>query len=169
MAEKGALWLAQVLANTDLPLVLVGDGPQRAAIEALARHAPNLRCVGWVDAAGVRAWMQRATALVVPSLWHDNSPMVIYEACALGLPVVAAAVGGIPELVREEENGLLFRRGDAAGLVVALRRLAKDAALRARLSAGARARAAEWSPERHLGRLLAIYERAIEARRAGSK
>lgn len=169
VAEKGALWLTQVLANTDLPLVLVGDGPQRAAIEALARHAPNLRCVGWVDAAGVRAWMQRATALVVPSLWHDNSPMVIYEACALGLPVVAAAVGGIPELVREEENGLLFRRGDAAGLVVALRRLAEDAALRARLSAGARARAAEWSPERHLGRLLAIYERAIEARRAGSK
>lgn len=163
--EKGALWLAQALVGTELRLTLVGDGPQRAAIEALTRCAPNLQCVGWADQEEVRCYMQQATALVVPSLWPDNSPMVIYEACALGLPVVAARVGGIPELVRDGENGLLFERGDRDGLLAALRRLARDAELRARLSAGARARAAEWSPKRHLEKLLAIYERAVQTRR----
>jgi len=165
--EKGGLWLAQALAGSTWQLVMVGDGPQRAAIEALAGQFLNVRCVGWAASEAVRGWMRRATALIVPSLWPDNSPMVIYEACALGLPVIAAQVGGIPELVRDGENGLLFARGDAAGLRACLHRLANEAGLHARLSAGARARAAEWIPERHLERLLSIYEHAIAAGRAG--
>jgi glycosyltransferase involved in cell wall biosynthesis len=166
VAEKGGLWLARAAADLGLPIAFLGDGPQRAAIEALAAADPNLRCVGWADAPAVAAWMRRATALIVPSLWPDNSPMVIYEAAALGLPVVGARVGGIPELVREGETGLLFERGDAAGLRAALRRLAGDPALRARLGAGARARAqTEWTPDRHVAQLLEVYARAIGAGR----
>jgi len=166
VAEKGGLWLARAAADLGLPIAFVGDGPQRAAIEALAAADPNLRCVGWADPPTVQAWMRRATALIVPSLWPDNSPMVIYEAAALGLPVVGARVGGIPELVREGETGLLFARGDAAGLRAALLRLTGDPALRARLSAGARARAqTEWTPDRHVAQLLEVYARAVGAGR----
>lgn len=165
--EKGALWLAQVAAQAGLPVVFVGDGPQRGALEALARRAPALRCVGWRDPAAVQAWMRRAAALVVPSLWPDNSPTVIYEASALGLPTVGARVGGIPELVRDGESGLLFARASAGELQACLQRLWRDPALRARLGAGARARAAtEWTPERHIEQLTEVYERAIEAGRA---
>jgi len=166
VAEKGGLWLARAAADLGLPIAFVGDGPQRAAITALGGDFPHLRCLGWADPPTVQAWMRRATALVVPSLWPDNSPMVIYEASALGLPVVGARVGGIPELVREGESGLLFARGDAAGLRAALLRLAGDPALRARLSAGARARAqTEWTPDRHVAQLLEVYARAIGAGR----
>ena len=140
--EKGGLWLAQALAGAPYALRLIGDGPQGAQVAALAARAPNLRWLGWADAGEVRRAMQQATALIVPSLWPDNSPMVIYEACAAGLPVVASRVGGIPELVSEGENGLLFARGDAEGLRAALRRIAEEPDLRARLSAGARARGA---------------------------
>jgi len=164
VAEKGGLWLARAAADLGLPIAFVGDGPQRAAITALGGDFPHLRCLGWADPPTVQAWMRRATALIVPSLWPDNSPMVIYEASALGLPVVGARVGGIPELVREGETGLLFERGDAAGLRAALRRLAGDPALRTRLSAGARARArTEWTADRHVDQLLEIYAQAIRA------
>ena len=166
VAEKGGLWLARAAADLGLPIAFVGDGPQRAAITALGGDFPHLRCLGWADPPTVQAWMRRATALVVPSLWPDNSPMVIYEAAALGLPVVGARVGGIPELVREGESGLLFERSDAAGLRAALRRLAGDPALCARLGAGARARAqTEWTPDRHVAQLLEVYARAIGAGR----
>jgi glycosyltransferase involved in cell wall biosynthesis len=166
VAEKGGLWLARAAADLGLPIAFVGDGPQRAQIAALTADFPHLRCLGWADPPTVQAWMRRATALIVPSLWPDNSPMVIYEAAALGLPVVGARVGGIPELVREGETGLLFARGDAAGLRAALLRLAGDPALRARLGTGARARAqTEWTPDRHVAQLLEVYARAIGAGR----
>jgi glycosyltransferase involved in cell wall biosynthesis len=74
--------------------------------------------------------------VVVPSLWPENCPNVILEAFAHGIPVVAANIGGIPELVRHESNGLLFERKDADGLARQLRRLLTEQGLLRRLSAG---------------------------------
>lgn len=68
--------------------------------------------------------LSQVDALVVPSLWRENSPLVIHEAMQAGLPVVAARVGGIPELVREGETGFLYKATDAAELAGKLRLLA---------------------------------------------
>lgn len=72
--------------------------------------------------------------LVVPSLWNENSPLVVHEAFLTGTPVIASRMGGIPELVRDGENGLLVPPGDERALGEALVRIAGDDGLRSRLS-----------------------------------
>ena len=73
--------------------------------------------------------------LVVPSLWPENSPLVIHEAFLHQVPVVAARVGGVPELVGHEINGLLYEPFDPDSLAASLQRLIDDCGLLARLSA----------------------------------
>jgi glycosyltransferase involved in cell wall biosynthesis len=77
--------------------------------------------------------------LAVPSLWLENSPLVVHEALAAGVPVVAARVGGLPDLIAHTRNGLLYDPADPDGLRDSLRRLTEHRTLLEELSAGARA------------------------------
>jgi len=77
-----------------------------------------------------------ADAVVVPSLWHETFSMLAHEAFAVGTPVIASALGALPEIVRHEENGLLVPPGDVSAWAATLHRFASDAGLRARLRAG---------------------------------
>ncbi len=72
--------------------------------------------------------------LVVPSIWYENTPLVIYSAFAAGCPVIATDLGGMSEVVQNRINGLLFRKGDVAGLAGIIHSLADDRALLATLS-----------------------------------
>jgi glycosyltransferase involved in cell wall biosynthesis len=72
-------------------------------------------------------------ALVVPSVWYENTPFVVLEAFMAGVPVIASDLGGLSESVRDGENGLLFRAGDASSLRAAIERMAGDPDLCARL------------------------------------
>ena len=74
--------------------------------------------------------------LVVPSIWPENSPLVIQEAFLAGVPVVASRIGGIPEAVDEGRNGLLFRAGDSQDLARTLTRLLREPGLRDALRSG---------------------------------
>lgn len=74
--------------------------------------------------------------LVVPSIWYENTPLVIYSAQAAGCPVIASNLGGMAEVVEHEKNGLLFEAGDITGLASAMERLAHDRVLLRQLSAG---------------------------------
>jgi len=90
--------------------------------------------------------------------------MSILEAMAAGLPVVATSVGGVPELVLDEETGLLVPPGDAEALAAALRRVLEDAYLRRRLGSAGRERAQrEFGLERFRREHLALYERLLDA------
>ena len=91
-----------------------------------------------LDRAGLIAALRAADVLVAPSRWYENSPNVILEAFAAGTPVIAANHGGMAEMVRDGEDGLLFAPGDAASLAAALRHLGVDPALLPRLRAGIR-------------------------------
>ncbi len=83
----------------------------------------------------VRDVFDHVDAIVVPSIWAENSPLVIHEAQGAGVPVITADVGGMAEYVRHEENGLLFRHRDPGDLAEQMSRLAADPALAARLGA----------------------------------
>jgi len=72
--------------------------------------------------------------LVVPSIWYENTPLVIYSAHASGTPVIASNLGGISEVVHHEKNGLLFEKGDCIGLSVLLERVVQDGSLLQRLA-----------------------------------
>ncbi len=78
-------------------------------------------------------------ALVVPSVWYENAPLVISEAFAAGLPVVASRLGGMAEAVRDGIDGLLFAPSDPGDLARVLRALATEPGLLDRLAAGVRA------------------------------
>ena len=72
-------------------------------------------------------------ALVVPSVWYENTPFVVLEAFMASVPVIASDLGGLSESVRDGENGLLFRAGDAASLRAAIERMAGEPDLYVRL------------------------------------
>jgi colanic acid/amylovoran biosynthesis glycosyltransferase len=124
---------------------ILGEGPERADLEArVRRHG----LAGWVCLPGQRPHpevmgrMRAARLLVHPSVGlGDAVPTVIKEAAAVGTPVVATRVVGIPELVEAGESGLLVEAGDATALAEAIARVLGDPALAARLAAAGRARA----------------------------
>lgn len=124
--QKGQLLLVDALAQaarvrSDFHLTLVGDGEMRPQIEAAIIEAGLQRHVtitGWVDEARVRAELEAAHALVMPS-FAEGLPMVIMEAMAAGRPVIATFIAGIPELVTPE-TGRLVPAGDADALAAAI-------------------------------------------------
>jgi glycogen synthase len=124
--EKGIQELAE--AAPDLPLVVAGDGPLRALM-------PDSR--GFVPRRELERLYAGAAAVVCPSR-REGFGVVCAEAMAYGKPVVATAVGGLTDLVRHEETGLLVPPRDPAALRAALERLLADRVLRARLGAAAR-------------------------------
>jgi glycosyltransferase involved in cell wall biosynthesis len=120
--------------------LVAGDGPERPALEALA--GDRVRLLGNVSRTEIRRLLAAADAVV--SLDElSNVVNSVLEALALGVPVVATATGGTRALLADGESALLLERPDVATVADALRRVASDPDLRARLSAGARLVAAE--------------------------
>ncbi|MFH2063375.1 MAG: glycosyltransferase [bacterium] len=97
-------------------LVIVGDGSLSGEVRRRTEGDPSIELLGRLSSEQLNKEYCRADWLVVPSRVIENAPTVIGEALAYGLPVIAARSGGIPELVREGENGLLFTPGDTAEL-----------------------------------------------------
>jgi D-inositol-3-phosphate glycosyltransferase len=149
-------------------VVPVVGGPSGTGLEhpeSLAELASELgiddvvRFVPPVPATELAVWDAAASVVAVPS-YNESFGLVAAEALATGTPVVAAAVGGLTTVVEDEENGLLVDTHEPRDWAAALRRVLLDDALRARLSEGARARAARFSWESTAERTLDVYERA---------
>jgi len=164
-AIKGVRVLLDALAQARLPaaeLTLVGDGDERAALEAEARRLGlTARFLGYRAQAEVAAELARADALVLPS-FAEGVPVVLMEAMAAGRPVIATRVGGVAELVEDGASGFLVAPGDAAGLAGALARLAALPA-EARAAMGAHGREtvrAEFDIDREAARLAALFRGA---------
>jgi glycosyltransferase involved in cell wall biosynthesis len=138
-------------------LVIIGDGPDRAALEAEVARLPAPR---WVVLTGRRMDVPRllpALDVFALSSKSEGLPLVVPEAMAVGLPIVATAVGGLPSVVRDGETGLLTAVDEAA-FAAALGRLIDDPALARRLGASARADAlARFSADAMVDAYLRVY------------
>jgi glycosyltransferase involved in cell wall biosynthesis len=99
-----------------------------AGLHAAAAGDPRITFAGPYDHAGAPQVFAGMDALVVPSTWYENTPFVVLEAFAAGVPVLAADLGGLREVVHDGRNGFLFRAGDAGSLRAALERLVEHAA-----------------------------------------
>ena len=116
-------------------LVLVGDGPERAELERLAGDRVEVR--GPLPRDEALRVVAGATAGLLSSAW-ENLPHSAVEALSVGVPMVATAVGGVPEVVRDGENGLLVAPGRPEELAAAMRRVLEEPGLRDRLAAAAK-------------------------------
>jgi len=163
--EKGHLDLLRAVAmlNQAHPfrLVLVGDGAERSSLE---REIVRLGLQGRVILAGhqpdVNAYYAMADVLALPS-HSEGSPNVLLEAMAAGLPVVATAVGGVPEIVTHEESALLVDERSPEKYRAALARLLTDEQLRKRLAASALQATERFTPEAYVSGILEIYRKTL--------
>jgi colanic acid/amylovoran biosynthesis glycosyltransferase len=140
--------------------IIIGDGPCRAELTAMRQRLDLDNLVefyGPADQGDVIACWQRAAIGVLTSD-REGMPVSLTEAAACGVPVVATAVGGVPELVEHEGTGLLVQPGDACSLANALERLLGDQELRKRMGRAARRRTVRWfDGEQQVDRLCGIW------------
>lgn len=168
-------WLASmpaVLAQfPDSRFVLAGDGSERAALQQQAEGLgllPSVTFAGQVPNPALRAMLsQEWSVFVLPSL-EEPLGVVVVEAMAAGLPIIATRAGGVLDLVQDGETALLVPPGDSAALAAAQVRLAHDPALRQRLGAAARRAYTQgvFSPAAIGRATLAVYQAARQARAA---
>ena len=145
-------------------VLLVGDGAERARLEAIAASLgviERLRMTS--ETADVTSYLAAADVVAVPSR-NEGMGRVIVEAMALGLPVVATAVGGIPDVVTDGECGRLVEPEDSGALAAALIELGRDPALRRKLGEAASARAEAFSTSVANEKLLAVYAALVRAK-----
>lgn len=169
-SEKGVDTLVRAIGLAsaelaDLPGVLLdvaGDGPERAALERLAADvAPGrVRFHGRLDRATLVELVGRATLSAVPSRWHENQPLAVLESYALGVPVLATDLGGLPELV-DEDTGWVVPADDPAAIARVLAGALRDPADAVLRGKRARRLAEErHDPARHLDAIRSIYHEA---------
>ena len=152
--------LARRLAPT--PLLVAGEGPLGAWLEHQAHAIPNLRLLGHIEDAALARLRSAAAVVVVPSLFYEHFCYAVAEALLDRRPVVASAIGAIPELVEHEVTGLLVPAGDPQALVEGVRRALADPAASVWAEAGRARVAALGDPGRHLEGLLAIYRETLD-------
>ena len=167
--EKGLRTLIQAVAQVpDSRLKIVGDGPQRQELEALA----ECTAYGRVEFAGYQrmerllATLKSARIVVLPSEWYENCPYAILEAFAVGKPVIASDIGGIPELVEDGRDGLLFEPGNSEELADRIRFLLHDSHRIQQLGSNARKKIEEkYGAELHHTRFMEVCSTKYKAMR----
>ncbi len=161
--SKGVFALLEAaLAPNVPPIVMVtGEEARAATVRHPAVQAGRVTLVSGEYGDALHERMIGVTAVVVPSQWYDNLPMVISHAFVAGRPVVASRINGIPEYVRDGENGLLVQPGDAAGLARALRAIVEDRDRWSQMAERSRATAeGELSTDRWTERWNRVFDEA---------
>lgn len=135
-------WMAGPSAPSHARLLIVGDGPARADLEALARQlglGERVRFTGVIDRALVPVHVAAFDIALQPAVVDYASPLKLFEYLALGKAIVAPRQPNLEEVLRDGENALMFSPDETGALEAALQRLCEDAALRRRVADGARA------------------------------
>lgn len=135
--------------------------PYGQGLRRLAGGDPRICFCGTFPNGEIGQVLAELDVLVVPSLWYENTPLVIYSAQAAGCPVIASDLAGMAEVIRHREDGLLFGPGDAQGLADAIRRVARDRGFLGRLAANA---LRPKSATEYAGEMESVYRELIEER-----
>jgi len=163
--EKGIRVVLEAMARlpADRParLTIGGSGPLEDEVRRAAAADPRIRFLGYLEGEAKRAALADADHLLLPSLWYENAPVVILEAAAHGLWLIASRIGGIPEFVREGRTGQLFPPGDPAALAAAMETAMTDPSLRDNLPDHAGALVAAFTVPRMVESYAEHYERLL--------
>ncbi len=164
--EKGIATLIAALdrvKNKKLKLIIAGEGP---AIDKLKREAwafnfgRRVEFVGAKYGEELNDLIDRARAVIIPSVWLENMPFVLLESLALGKIVIASKIGGMPEIITDQVNGFLFAPGDEVDLANKIEALEKNDLKKMALAA--RQSVSNLTLDKHLLQLLDIYKKIIK-------
>jgi len=158
--EKGIATLIRAAAEAQVGVDIIGTGPAEPDLRALAAGL-DVRFLGYLTGTKLNAAVSAGRAVVVPSEWYENAPLAVLEGAALGKPLIVARIGGLPELVVDNESGWSFESGSVTELAATLRRVAAlpDADVAAAGMAARRRIEDEFSPQRYLERIRGVYGR----------
>lgn len=160
--EKGTMLFAAAARRAGVRAVFVGDGELRPELE---RDFPEMEITGWQTPPQATEWLRKARALVFPSTWYETLGMVVVEAAANGVPVIAADGCAARDVVADGERGLLFTHRSEESLAEKLRILEKDPALAGRLGRNAYEWYWNnpWTVDAHVDELMAVYRKILLA------
>jgi glycosyltransferase involved in cell wall biosynthesis len=163
-SEKGVDVLIEAVLAHRLRLDIAGDGPARAALEDQASRSDTsdqIRFHGRLETTALRELLRRSAVAAVSSRYHENMPLAVLEAFAAGIPVVVSALGGLPELIDPDVDGIVVPPNDAASLGSNLARLVAAPDLAFTMGQKARAKAERlYTADAHADRLADLYEEA---------
>jgi glycosyltransferase involved in cell wall biosynthesis len=146
-------------------LLVIGDGEERALLEAQAQAFPNVRFLGRIPNEELGRYYEHALAAIVPSLGYETFGIVLIEAFRYGTPVIARRIGPFPEIVQQSGGGLVFSTDD--DLLAAMARVQDDGGYRADLAdRGYQACRRLWSEDAVIGRYLDLISEAFAERLA---
>ncbi|MFH1313615.1 MAG: glycosyltransferase [Candidatus Eisenbacteria bacterium] len=164
-AEKGLDTLIEAAASLKhTRFMIAGDGPQRQHLENLCVKlgCRSVDFLGYVERDQLLKIVRRAMCVVMPSIWFENFPYSILESFALGTPVVASNIGGMPESVKHEKTGLLFPPGDALALSKRIEYLQEKPSLAEEMGRTARTLVeTRFDPETHYRKISEVYGRFV--------
>jgi len=164
--EKGIRTLIAALGRmrSDLSLHIVGDGPDRLALEDMVTQGQkeHIKFTGYLTADPLGKVIDSARVVIVPSEGYENAPMAILESLSRGKPVIGARIGGIPEMIDDGINGYLFEPGNAADLQKKLELfLALPTDHIIEMGRAARRKAERYGTAFHYDRLMHAYQNSL--------
>jgi len=161
--EKGIDILLNSFRLSSKKLVIVGDGPLAETVRTFADENPNTVYLGRKSLEEIYLLISKARALIFPSKWHEPFGRTIVEAFAHGTPVIASAMGGITELIRDKHNGILFNPGQADGLQNAIDRFENVPDNRLIRLNTYDTYKNNFLPAIHFNRIMSIYQQVLSA------
>ncbi len=114
--------LPDMLQSTGTQRIMIAGGGEERILNQFRQYAPQVQVLGTVSPADMHALFAAADLTILPSICHENSPVVISESFHVGVPVIGSRIGGIPELIRDGDTGYLFPVGDPAALAETIHR-----------------------------------------------
>jgi glycosyltransferase involved in cell wall biosynthesis len=167
--EKGLETLITAMEKVkDYDLYIIGDGPLKKELETKVAKSgnSNISFLGFQSGRKLLTLISEAMFMVTPSEWYENCPISVLEVLSIGKPVIAANVGGLPELVEDKVNGLIFEMGNAEDLSEKILYLLNNPEERRKMGIKAREIIEKnHTSELHYERIIALYQSLIESKK----
>ncbi len=161
--RKGVEFLIKAFSGINSKLVIVGDGPEKGRLlELCAKYSVNCEFKGKVPPDKIQDELKNAKILVLPAIEGEGLPNVILEAMALGIPVIATDLAGIPDIVKDGKNGFIVKPRDIKSLRDKILLLLNNEKLYKKLSRNAKKTALKFSWENILNELEEVYRECAE-------
>jgi len=161
--EKGLDLLLEVFTKTDKKLKIIGTGPLENEVHKSVSTNPNIEYLGFMNKDAIINHLKKAKSLIFSSICYEGMPMTILESFSTGTPVISPNIGGPNEMVKNNENGLIYEVNNSKDLLDKIYSLDEDRELQNKLSNGARSSyKLNYSAELNYKMLMDIYKKVID-------